>query len=64
MERDQMQRLLSSGRTELLHRFISKKGRPFSAYLVKKADGNIGFEFEVREKKAAATKRKSKAAAG
>ncbi|MFM9967409.1 MAG: DNA topoisomerase III, partial [Burkholderiales bacterium] len=33
MEREQMMKLLSSGKTDLLHRFISKKGRPFSAYL-------------------------------
>ena len=62
IEREQMQKLLSTGKTELLHRFISKKGRPFSAYLIKKPDGNIGFEFEVREKKVAGAPRKSKAA--
>ncbi len=62
IEREQMQKLLSTGKTELLHRFISKKGRPFSAYLIKKPDGNIGFEFEVREKKAAGAPRKSKTA--
>ena len=56
-----MQKLLTGGKTELLHRFISKKGRPFSAYLVKKPDGNIGFEFEVRERKAGAATKKSKA---
>ena len=25
---------------------ISKKGRPFSAYLVRKGDGSVGFDFE------------------
>ena len=62
IEREQVQKLLSEGKTDLLHRFISKKGRPFSAYLVRKPDGNIGFEFEVREKKVPASK-KAKAAA-
>jgi DNA topoisomerase-3 len=60
IEREQMKRLLATGRTDLLHRFISRKGRPFSAYLVKKADGNIGFEFEVREKKSPGATRRSK----
>jgi DNA topoisomerase-3 len=59
VEREQMQKLLATGKTDLLHRFISKKGRPFSAYLVRKPEGNVGFEFEVREKKTPASKRKS-----
>jgi len=63
IEREQMQKLLATGKTELLHRFISKKGRPFSAYLVRKPEGSVGFEFEPREKKAGAAKRKSKTAA-
>ena len=62
IEREQVQKLLSTGKTDLLHRFISKKGRPFSAYLVKKPDGSIGFEFEVRQKKAALPGAKKKAA--
>lgn len=64
IEREQVYKLLASGKTDLLHRFISKKGRPFSAYLVKKPDGSVGFEFEVRAKKnGAVAKGKSKAAA-
>ncbi|MEO7559892.1 MAG: topoisomerase C-terminal repeat-containing protein, partial [Nitrosospira sp.] len=39
------------GKTDLLPKFISKKGRPFSAYLVTGADGKVGFEFEPRETK-------------
>jgi DNA topoisomerase-3 len=62
IERAQVEKLLSTGKTELLHRFISKKGRPFSAYLVKKPDGMIGFEFEVREKKAPGAKKKAASA--
>ncbi|MBI3147874.1 MAG: DNA topoisomerase III [Betaproteobacteria bacterium] len=51
IERSDMKTLLAKGRTELLHKFISKKGRPFSAYLVRQQDGKIGFEFEKREPK-------------
>jgi DNA topoisomerase-3 len=54
IERDQVQKLLRDGRTDLLPRFISKKGRPFKAYLVKSAGGNIGFEFQPRATKTAA----------
>jgi len=51
VEREQMQKLLASGRTDLLPRFISKKGRPFKAFLVKQPDGRIGFEFQARAPK-------------
>jgi DNA topoisomerase-3 len=51
IEREQMQKLLATGRTDLLHRFISKKGRPFSAFLVRGADGKVGFEFAPRAAK-------------
>jgi DNA topoisomerase-3 len=51
IEREQMQKLLASGRTDLLHRFISKKGRPFSAFLVRGGDGKVGFEFAPRAAK-------------
>jgi len=54
VERAQMVKLLATGRTDLLPRFISKKGRPFKAYLVKTKEGRVGFEFEPRKPKAAA----------
>jgi DNA topoisomerase III len=54
VERAQMVKLLVTGRTDLLPRFISKKGRPFKAYLVKTKEGRVGFEFELRKPKAAA----------
>jgi len=60
IEPEQMQKLLATGKTDLLHRFISKKGRPFSAFLVRGADGKVSFEFAPREPKAAA---KTKSAA-
>jgi DNA topoisomerase III len=60
IEPEQMKKLLTEGKTDLLHRFISKKGRPFSAYLVRGADGKVGFEFAPRA--AAKTSTKSKPA--
>src|SRR6185503_17236554 len=51
IERAQMQKLLTTGRTDLFTRFISKKGRPFKAYLAKTAEGKVGFEFEARAPK-------------
>jgi DNA topoisomerase-3 len=59
IERAQMQKLLETGKTDLLEKFISRKGRPFKAFLVVK-DGSVEFEFEAREPKA----RKSAAKAG
>jgi DNA topoisomerase-3 len=61
IEREQMQKLLAAGKTDLLHRFISRKGRPFSAFLVRGSEGNIGFEFAPRPSKSAA-ERPAKAA--
>src|SRR6266568_7889846 len=51
IERAQMQKLLETGKTDLLEKFISKKGRPFKAFLVAK-DGKVGFEFEPRKARA------------
>jgi DNA topoisomerase III len=48
IEPEQMRKLLMEGKTDLLQRFISKKGRPFSAYLVRGSDGKVGFEFAPR----------------
>jgi DNA topoisomerase-3 len=50
IEPEQMVKLLATGRTDLLHRFISKKGRPFAAFLVRQPDGRVGFEFAPRAK--------------
>ena len=55
IEPEQMVKLLATGRTDLLHRFISKKGRPFSAFLVRQPDGKVGFEFAPRPAKKTAT---------
>ncbi len=51
IEREQMQKLLATGRTDLLNGFVSKKGRRFKAFLVKNPDGKIGFEFQARQAK-------------
>jgi DNA topoisomerase-3 len=51
IERGQAQKLLTAGKTDLLDKFISKKGRPFKAYLVVK-EGEVGFEFEPRPARA------------
>ena len=44
-------KLLPTGKTDLLPRFISKKGRPFNAFLVLGEKGKVEFEFEKREPK-------------
>jgi DNA topoisomerase-3 len=49
IEREQVQKLLATGRTGLLDKFISKKGRPFKAFLVVGPEGKVGFEFEPRQ---------------
>jgi DNA topoisomerase-3 len=48
--REQMSKLLESGRTELLENFVSNKTRrKFKAYLAyDKKEGKVGFEFEPR----------------
>lgn len=51
IEREQVIKLLETGKTDLLTQFISRKGRPFSAYLVRNPDGKIGFEFEQKKNK-------------
>ena len=54
IEPEQITKLLKAGRTDLLHKFVSKRNnRPFSAYLVRGKDGKIGFEFAPREPKTA-----------
>lgn len=67
--REEMTQLLQTGRTPLLQKFISKKNRPFSAFLVADKAGKVGFEFAPREPKAPGAKRppakaKAKAAEG
>ena len=51
LEPEQARKLLATGRTDLLEKFISKKGRPFKAFLVVGEGGKVGFEFEARAPK-------------
>jgi DNA topoisomerase III len=51
VEQAQMQKLLATGRTDLLTGFMSKKNRKFKAFLVKTPQGKIGFEFLPRAEK-------------
>ncbi|HEY1770395.1 MAG TPA: DNA topoisomerase III [Chthoniobacterales bacterium] len=50
VSKEQAQKLIATGKTDLLPKFISKKGRPFSARL-KLEDGKVVFEFEERKTK-------------
>ncbi len=59
IDHDQMKKLLATGKTDLLERFISRKGRPFKAFLVLTDKKDVGFEFEKRQPK---PKAKGKAA--
>ena len=52
VDQSQMRKLLATGKTDLLPKFISKKGRPFAAYLVV-GEGKVSFEFEPRPAKTA-----------
>jgi DNA topoisomerase-3 len=56
---EQVQKLLSSGKTDLLTNFKSQRnGRVFKAYLAFDVEkGKVGFEFEVRAPKVPAKKR-------
>jgi DNA topoisomerase-3 len=58
---EQAMKIFRDGKTDLLPRFISKKGKPFAAYL-KLEDGKVTFEFEPRAKKPPAKKAVAKVA--
>jgi len=46
---EHIRQLLSEGKTELIKGFISKKRRPFDAYLLMAKNGKISFEFPPRK---------------
>ena len=54
--KEQVQKLMTAGKTDLLPKFVSKKGRPFSAHL-KLENGKIGFEFAARKPKKSAPRK-------
>ncbi len=61
----EMQKLLETGKTSLLKGFVSNRTRKkFSAYLVRGADGKVGFEFEQRAAKVPKAKAETKVGAG
>jgi len=51
IEREEVTKLLHTGKTDLLSKFISKRGRPFSAYLAADDNGKTRFEFEQKRAK-------------
>ena len=57
---EQALKIFREGKTDLLPKFISKKGKPFSAFL-KLDGGKVIFEFEPRAKKKPAPKKPAKA---
>lgn len=63
---EQVEKLLANGKTDLLDGFVSSRtNRKFKAFLVRQADGKVGFEFEPRpEKPARKTAAKTTAGAG
>ena len=62
VDRTQMAKLLATGKTDLLTKFISRKGRPFRAFLVARG-GKVEFEF-VKSSKASAAAKLSKDTGG
>jgi DNA topoisomerase-3 len=49
VEHAQMQKLLATGKTDLLQFVSARTRRAFAAYLVRQPDGKIGFEFEAKD---------------
>jgi len=48
VDRDQVKKLLATGKTDLLTQFISKAGKPFPAHLKLAERGKVEFEFQDR----------------
>jgi DNA topoisomerase-3 len=61
--KEQAHKLVVYGKTDLLPKFISKKGRPFSARL-KLENGKVGFEFAEKVPRKGVPRAKSVSAAG
>ena len=49
LERAEAVRLLATGKTDLIEKFISKTGRPYSAWLKLEKSGKVVFEFPDRD---------------
>jgi DNA topoisomerase III len=52
IEHEQLKKLLATGKTDLLDKFISKAGKPFPAFLVMDENGKVTFEFPERDAEA------------
>ena len=63
IEREQVKKLLATGRTDLLQFVSARTRRPFAAFLVRQPDGKIGFEFEAKDRSKAGSRRSRGAAA-
>jgi len=60
IEREQMSKLLTEGKTDLLKDFVSARTRrKFSAFLVRGKDGKVGFEFEAKKPRATVKKQET-----
>jgi len=60
LPKDQVIKLFTEGKSEVIEGFISKKGRPFRAHLLlDKSTGKLGWEFPPRAKKKATAKKKA-----
>lgn len=58
---EEVEALLTKGRTELIEDFVSKAGRPFSAFLVMNTEENkVEFEFPEREEDQASDEEKAR----
>jgi DNA topoisomerase-3 len=49
IDRAQAQKLLTTRKSDLMDKFISKAGKPFPAFLVMDDNGKVTFEFPPRE---------------
>jgi len=49
IELAQAQKILATGKSDLLDKFISKAGKPFPAYLVMDKKGKVTFDFPPRD---------------
>lgn len=59
IDQDHVVQLLENGKTELITGFISKRKKPFDAYLLMDNKGKITFEFPPRKRKSKAKKSES-----
>ena len=48
IDHEQIKKLLKEGKTDVMEKFISKAGKPFSAHLKLAAKGKVEFEFPER----------------